>query len=177
MVPHRGRPLRRADLGFSQAAPLTARSTAASRLSSLAMQDIVAQTERMACRISHTSFDARNAYAQSVIWSKVLDWIEDPDDPNLPEHDECAIMSRDHVEVLLFINVPDNKIVKNRLHLDLRPVDVTREDEVARLVAVGATQVADFRRPDGGGWITLTDPEGNEFCVLSREPRSTGSTT
>jgi predicted enzyme related to lactoylglutathione lyase len=37
---------------------------------------------------------------------------------------------------------------------------------VARLLASGATQVADHRRPDGSGWVTLTDPEGNEFCVL-----------
>ena len=134
-------------------------------------------TERMVSRISHTSFDARNAYEQSVFWSKVLDWIEDPEDPNLPEHDECLIMSRDRTEVLLFINVPDDKIVKNRVHLDLRPVEVTREDEVARLVALGATQLADFRRPDGSGWITLADPEGNEFCVLSRQPAGTGPTT
>jgi predicted enzyme related to lactoylglutathione lyase len=133
-------------------------------------------TGRMVSRISHTSFDARNAYEQSVFWSKVLDWIEDPDDPNLPEHDECPIMSRDRTEVLLFINVPDDKIVKNRVHLDLRPVEGTREDEVARLVALGATKLADFRRPDGSGWITLADPEGNEFCVLSREPASTGPT-
>jgi hypothetical protein len=131
----------------------------------------------MVSRISHTSFDARNAYDQSLFWSKVLDWIEDPDDPNLPEHDECLIMSRDRREVLLFINVPDDKIVKNRVHLDLRPVEITREDEVTRLVALGATQLADFRRPDGSGWITLADPEGNEFCVLSPRPAGTGPTT
>jgi hypothetical protein len=118
-------------------------------------------------RISHTSVDARSSYLQSLFWAAVLDWMEDPDDPNLPEHDECLIMSRDRSQRLLFINVPENKVIKNRLHHDLRPVDSTREAEVARLVQLGATEVADFRRPDGGGWITLTDPEGNEFCVLS----------
>jgi hypothetical protein len=121
-------------------------------------------------RISHTSFDARSSYLQSLFWAEVLDWIEDPDDPNLPEHDECLIMSRDRSQRLLFINVPEGKVIKNRLHLDLRPVDRTREAEVARLVELGATEIADFRRPDGGGWITLTDPEGNEFCVLSQTP-------
>jgi hypothetical protein len=124
----------------------------------------------MTSRISHTSFDARDAYAQSVFWSKVLDWVEDPDDPNLPEHVECLIMSRDHTERLLFIDVPDGKVVKNRVHLDLRPTDRTREEEVARLLELGAVQLADFRRADGSGWITLADPEGNEFCVLSRKP-------
>ena len=131
----------------------------------------------MTSRISHTSVDARDAYAQSVFWSKVLDWMEDPDDPNLPEHVECLIMSRDRGQRLLFINVPDEKVVKNRLHLDLRPTDGTREQEVARLLELGAAQVADFRRPDGSGWITLADPEGNEFCVLSRHPAESGSTT
>jgi hypothetical protein len=127
-------------------------------------------------QISHTSFDARSSYRQSVFWAAVLDWTENPDDPNLPEHDECLIMSRDRAERLLFINVPDDKVIKNRLHLDLRPVDCSREAEVARLVQLGATEVADFRRPDGSGWITLTDPEGNEFCVLSQTPAGSGPT-
>lgn len=128
----------------------------------------------MTSRISHTSVDAHNAYEQSVWWSKVLGWTEDPDDPNLPDHEECLILSPDRSQLLLFINVPDEKVVKNRLHLDLRPVDGSREEEVARLVELGATQVGDFRRPDGSGWITLTDPEGNEFCVLTQKPANTG---
>jgi predicted enzyme related to lactoylglutathione lyase len=122
----------------------------------------------MASRISHLSFDALNSYAQSVFWCEVLGFAEDPEDPNLPEHEECMIFSSDRSQRLLFIQVPDAKVVKNRLHLDLSPVTLTREQEVERLVGLGATQVGDFRRPDGGGWITLTDPEGNEFCVLSR---------
>ena len=84
----------------------------------------------MTSRISHTSFDARNAYAQSVFWSQVLDFVEDPDDPNEPGHAECLITSRDLSQLLLFITVPDGKAVKNRVHLDLRPVDRTREEEV-----------------------------------------------
>ena len=67
---------------------------------------------------------------------------------------------------MLFIEVPEPKTVKNRLHLDLVPVDRPRAAEVARLTALGATLVADHRRPDGTGWVTLADPEGNEFCVL-----------
>jgi hypothetical protein len=69
---------------------------------------------------------------------------------------------------VLFIEVPDVKQVKNRLHFDLRPVDGTRDEEVARLVSIGATRVDDQRevRGDGTGWMVLADPEGNEFCVL-----------
>jgi predicted enzyme related to lactoylglutathione lyase len=122
----------------------------------------------MASRISHTSFDALNSYAASVFWCEVLGFAEDPDDPNLPEHEECMIFSPDRSQQLLFIKVPDAKVIKNRLHLDLHPVGMSCEQEVERLVGLGATQLADFRRPGGGGWITLADPEGNEFCVLNR---------
>jgi len=45
-------------------------------------------------------------------------------------------------------------------------VDGTREQEVDRVLALGATQLADLRRSDGGGWVVLADPEGNEFCIL-----------
>jgi hypothetical protein len=128
-------------------------------------------------RISHTSFDALDAYAQSVFWSQVLDFIEDPEDPNLPGHEECLVMSRDGAQLLLFISVPDGKQLKNRVHLDLRPTDRKREAEVARLLSLGATQLADRRRSDGSGWITLADPEGNEFCVLTKDPARTGATT
>lgn len=121
----------------------------------------------MTSRISHTTVDAEDAYAQSVWWSQVLGFTEDPDDPNEPGHELCLIMSRDRSQVLLFITIPDGgKKQKNRIHFDLRPVDGTRDEEVARLLALGASQAGDFRRADGRGWITLTDPEGNEFCVL-----------
>jgi len=131
----------------------------------------------MTSRISHTSFDAIDAYAQSVFWSKVLDFAEDPDDPNLPGHEECLITSRDQSERLLFITVPDGKQLKNRVHLDLRPTDRSREEEVDRVIALGATFFADYRRPDGSGWITLTDPEGNGFCILGRSPAGSGAST
>ena len=131
----------------------------------------------MTSRISHTAIDAIDAYAQSVFWSQVLDFVADPDDPNEPGHQECLITSRDLSQLLLFITVPDAKKVKNRVHFDLRPADGTREQEVDRLLALGATHVADFRRPDGSGWVTLADPEGNEFCVLSKDPAGSGATT
>jgi predicted enzyme related to lactoylglutathione lyase len=131
----------------------------------------------MTSRISHTSFDAIDAHAQSLFWSKVLDFTEDPDDPNLPGHEECLITSRDQSQLLLFITVTDGKQLKNRVHLDLRPADCSREEEVDRVVALGATFLADFRRPDGSGWITLADPEGNEFCILGRNPAGSGAST
>jgi catechol 2,3-dioxygenase-like lactoylglutathione lyase family enzyme len=125
------------------------------------------QAAGVTSRISHTTFDAIDACAQSVFWCHVLGFSENPDDPNLPGDVECPIFSADRSEILLFIRVPDGeKKLKNRIHLDLKPVDRTREEEAERLLALGAVQVADHRRPDGRGWITMADPEGNEFCIL-----------
>ena len=91
---------------------------------------------------------------------------EDPQDPNEPDDEECMIFSANGRIRLLFIEVSEAKQIKNRLHFDLRPTDGTRDQEVARLLSLGATEVADHRRPDGSGWVTLADPEGNEFDVL-----------
>ncbi|HEY8787831.1 MAG TPA: VOC family protein [Actinopolymorphaceae bacterium] len=120
----------------------------------------------MTSQVSHTSFDALDSYAQSVFWCQVLGYHQDPDDPNLPGHEECMIFSPDGSHRLLFIEVPDTKQVKNRVHLDLSPTDGTRDEEVARVVALGATVVADHVRPNGSGWFVLADPEGNELCIL-----------
>ncbi|GGN51874.1 hypothetical protein FHR83_009261 [Actinoplanes campanulatus] len=123
----------------------------------------------MTAFISHTTVDSLDAYAQSRWWQNVLDYVEDPEDPNLPGHEECMIFSRDGRHRLLFIEVPDAKQIKNRIHFDLRPTEDNRETELARLLELGATQVADRRKPDGGGWVVLADPEGNEFCILRSE--------
>jgi len=116
--------------------------------------------------VSHTSVDCTDAYALSRWWQAVLDYVEDPDDPNEPGHPECLVGSRDQRHRLLFIQVPDQKRVKNRLHLDLRPREGSRDDELARLRALGATVLDDRRNADGTGWVVLADPEGNEFCIL-----------
>ena len=123
----------------------------------------------MTCRISHTSVDSRDAFAQSVWWAEVLRMTEDPDDPNEPGDEECMILSADRHIRLLFIEVPEAKSVKNRIHFDLRPTDRSRDEEVERVLALGATQLADRRNPDGTGWVVLADPEGNEFCILRAE--------
>lgn len=124
------------------------------------------EAEAVTSRISHITIDARDAYAQSVWCGDLLGMAGDPEDANEPGDEECMIFSTDGEIPVLFIAVPDGKQVKNRLHFDLRPVDGSREQEVERLVGLGAAVVADRRRPDGSGWFTLADPEGNEFCVL-----------
>jgi hypothetical protein len=83
---------------------------------------------------------------------------DEPGDP------EVALIAEGQ-PTLLFIRVPEAKVVKNRVHLDLQPQDRTRDEEVERLIGIGAEVFEDHRWPDGTGWVTLIDPEGNEFCV------------
>jgi hypothetical protein len=65
---------------------------------------------------------------------------------------------------ILFQAVPEPKTVKNRLHVDVHVPAGTRDAEVARLVGLGATEL--WRESQGPFvWVTLADPEGNEFCV------------
>ncbi|NHC15999.1 VOC family protein [Motilibacter deserti] len=65
------------------------------------------------------------------------------------------------------VPVPEPKTVKNRLHLDLRADGTSTEAELERLLALGATR-ADVGQPADATWVVLADPEGNEFCLLSR---------
>lgn len=125
----------------------------------------------MSCFVSHTSVDCRNAYELSEWWKPVLGYVDLEDDPNQPGHDECMIQDPETRHRLLFIEVPEAKEVKNRLHLDLRPRERSRDEEVVWLLEYGATEVADHRgiHGPGSGWVVLADPEGNEFCVLRAE--------
>ncbi|WAZ24930.1 VOC family protein [Streptomyces cinnabarinus] len=110
--------------------------------------------------IRHTTVDSTDAYALAQFWSKVLDLpVHEDDRPG----DEEVLIEEAKV---LFINVPEAKTVKNRLHFCLQPEDRSRDEEIDRVLALGATLQADRRNPDGTGWAVLADPEGNEFCVL-----------
>ncbi|MCF3185364.1 VOC family protein [Streptomyces polychromogenes] len=115
----------------------------------------------MTSLIRHITIDCHDAYALGEFWAEALNGSLHEDDS--PGDDEVLLTTEGGA--LLFIQVPDTKSVKNRVHLDLQPQDRTRDEEVERLVALGAKLVGDHRRPDGTGWATLADPEGNEFCV------------
>ena len=118
--------------------------------------------------ISHTTVDCHNAYELSEWWKQVLGYVDIDGDPNLPGHEECMIVSPETGHKVLFIEVPDQKRVKNRIHFDVQPHTGTRDEEVARVVALGATEIDDQRDHHGPGigWVVLADPEGNEFCIL-----------
>ena len=118
--------------------------------------------------ISHTTLDCANAYQLSEWWKPVLGYVDLEDDTNEPGHEECLIRDPETGHLVLFIEVPDAKSGKNRMHFDLMPREGTRDEELARLLAHGATEVADLRGQwgPGSGWVVLADPEGNEFCIL-----------
>ncbi|MFF3564462.1 VOC family protein [Streptomyces sp. NPDC002574] len=65
---------------------------------------------------------------------------------------------------ILFQHVPESKTVKNRLHMDLHPGPGRMDAEVARLEGLGATVLRRIKEPSGE-WVTMADPEGNEFDV------------
>jgi hypothetical protein len=118
----------------------------------------------MTVHVHSITFDCHRWEPLVEFWAAISDFAEDPQNPNNDGDPMGALRSPSGLQ-LLFIPVPEDKQVKNRVHLDVVPVDQTRDEQVAAAVAAGATQVADHRRPDGSGWVVLADPEGNEFCV------------
>ncbi|MFF5155514.1 VOC family protein [Streptomyces sp. NPDC000348] len=119
--------------------------------------------------IRHITFDCTgDPYDLATFWSALLgNPLADDDKPGDPE---ALIADPAGGPGLLFVRVPEGKTAKNRLHFDLRPTGRTRAQEVDRALGLGARLLADHTRPDGGGWVTLADPEGNEFCVERGEP-------
>ncbi|NBH01849.1 VOC family protein [Amycolatopsis sp. SID8362] len=116
----------------------------------------------MPSSVLNVSVDCADPYRLCQFWSAVTGKPVPEEDQ--PGDDECGIHLDGGID-LLFQRVPEPKTVKNRLHVCLRP-DVPRDEEVSRLLGLGATLVDDLRKPDGTGWAVLADPEGNEFCVL-----------
>ena len=75
----------------------------------------------MTSYISHTTVDCANAYELSEWWKPVLGYTDLPGDPNEPGHEECMIIDPETGHQVLFIEVPEPKTGKNRMHFDLRP--------------------------------------------------------
>lgn len=114
---------------------------------------------RMSLEWEQVIVDAADPGELGRWWVTALDWVVVNDDPEEFEIRPAV----DQMPGLLFGRVPEQKTLKNRLHLDFRPED--QQAEVARLLALGATH-ADVGQGDET-WVVLADPEGNEFCVLS----------
>jgi hypothetical protein len=105
------------------------------------------------------TFDCHNPGELARFWGDALGY-----DVTVEEFGAVAVPPDGIGSRLLFLEVPEGKSVKNRVHLDLSPSDTTRDKEVERLIALGAQEVEDFEVPFGL-WTVLMDPEGNEFCI------------
>ncbi len=117
----------------------------------------------MAAELTTIVIDAHDVELVASFWASVLGcdhWRDDDGD--------MVVAHRDHRSpvVLLVIEVPEQKTVKNRVHLDVNPVGADQEEELQRLLALGARPV-DIGQGETT-WVVLADPEGNEFCLLRR---------
>jgi Glyoxalase-like domain len=129
----------------------------------------------MALRWHTVVIDCRDLKAQAEWWATVLDWkiLHQADDECVivpPWVDDAAMRTTPRERIgpgMVFVHVDEPKSTKNRLHFDLAPQPGHDHDtEVTRLERLGATRT-DIGQPPDAPWTVLTDPEGNEFCVLS----------
>jgi hypothetical protein len=117
----------------------------------------------MSSRIAAIAIDAVRPGVVADFWCSVLGWQVVGED-----HGVISIAPADGAWPTIDVApVPENKTVKNRLHLDLRADGVPTSDELERLLALGARR-ADVGQGAEATWVVLADPEGNEFCLLSR---------
>jgi catechol 2,3-dioxygenase-like lactoylglutathione lyase family enzyme len=127
----------------------------------------------MGSRLTEIVVDCHDPDAQAAFWAAALGYhvvrseegqVEIAPWQREPSGLAEQVRQAPGVPTLVFVPVPEAKTVKNRLHLDLRPVGRPHAAEVERLIGLGA------RRADIGQgevpWVVLVDPEGNEFCVL-----------
>jgi hypothetical protein len=118
----------------------------------------------MDIRIQCLCIDTTDPDRLATFWQSALGWRRTLADENEIVLEPPAGSPEDGVAPdLLFLRVPEEKAGKNRLHLDLRPLD--QAAEVARLESLGARR-ADVGQGPEVSWVVLADPDGNEFCVL-----------
>ena len=113
----------------------------------------------MSAFIFNVTFDCANPRQLASFWSAVTDY-----EPVMERDDFVALQAPDKrgVRRILFFQVPEPKVAKNRMHVDLATKEP--EAEIERLVTLGATRV-EYREGNGTSWTVMLDPEGNEFCV------------
>ncbi|MFL6140492.1 MAG: VOC family protein [Labedaea sp.] len=125
----------------------------------------------MASKFTELAIDCADPHGLAGFWCSVLDYEVhgEDDDGTVTIGSPLVPDGRDRPgpvpPALTFARVPEGKTVKNRLHLDLNPTDREQDEEVRRLLGLGARR-ADVGQGDQS-WVVLADPEGNEFCVLA----------
>ena len=126
------------------------------------------------------TFDAASPRALGAFWCEVLGYIEQPPPPGFDTWEDAldaygidrsdpdrafAIVDPEGAGPrVFFIKVPEGKEAKNRVHLDVHVGAEVMHARADELKGLGATFVGEYDEPEGH-WITLRDPEGNEFCI------------
>jgi catechol 2,3-dioxygenase-like lactoylglutathione lyase family enzyme len=127
----------------------------------------------MTSRLTEIIFDCRDLDRMVEFWSSALGyerhntgegWASIAAPGGEPSNDD--VRNGAVPPLLAFVLVPEGKAAKNRVHVDVTPIDEEQDDEVGRLLALGASR-ADIGQRDTP-WVVLNDPEGNEFCVMPR---------
>ncbi|MCX4451136.1 VOC family protein [Streptomyces sp. NPDC087866] len=124
----------------------------------------------MTSRFTELVIDCLDPQRLADFWCEVLDFTvldrsEDSVEIGSWEPTAEAVRAGQMPPTMFFVRVPEAKTGKNRLHLDVSPVDASTADEVARLLKLGATRVDVGQGPDRS-WVVMADPEGNEFDVV-----------
>jgi predicted enzyme related to lactoylglutathione lyase len=120
----------------------------------------------MSVSLHHIVVDAHDLPGLARFWAQVLEWNI------LSEREREVVIGPDETAPvgICFMPVADQKVVKNRLHLDLTPRSGDQDGEVERILALGARRV-DIGQTGAESWTVFADPEGNEFCVV--RPKAT----
>jgi catechol 2,3-dioxygenase-like lactoylglutathione lyase family enzyme len=115
----------------------------------------------MPVRLHHIVVDTRDLPGLARFWTAALGWkvLSERDNEIVIGPDENATVG------MCFMPVSDAKVVKNRIHLDLTTTASDRDQEIDRLLGLGARRV-DIGQTGAESWTVLADPEGNEFCVV-----------
>lgn len=115
----------------------------------------------MPITIEHVVFDCADAAELAGFWAGVLNSTVDAEGNEF----FATVNKGGDGTALMFIQVPEEKVGKNRLHIDLATADWAAE--VDRIVSLGAKRVGEYDE-FGAHWITLADPEGNVFDVAEQ---------
>jgi len=130
----------------------------------------------MTSRFEWATIDSVDPRRLADFWCGVLGYVvyedkngatveigPDPEEPDVRRL--AALRGGPAVPNIVFVRVPEAKSsVKNRVHFEICPIDTDQQAELERLLALGASET-DVGQEDGGSWVVLADPEGNEFCL------------
>ncbi|MFJ3956723.1 VOC family protein [Arthrobacter sp. NPDC090010] len=129
----------------------------------------------MASRLEWVTLDSADPRSLAEFWCDVLGYVIYQDkngltveigpDPESPDEQRLAELRRGPaVPSMVFVLSQDPKGHKNRLHFEITPIDRRHDEELERILALGAVRT-DIGQEENQSWTVLADPEGNEFCL------------